>query len=224
MVEALVTGQSAEAHALEQARAFVEMLRPDLLVDGHEPEQRAVYRNLSWERYLALDKVLGDDRSNPRFYYLDGTLEIMTISGEHERIKKWLGNFLAMYFEETEAADRPRGEATMQLALKQAGAEPDESWSIGEVKEFPDLVLEIALSSGGIKKLELYQRFLVPEVWIWRSGKLEIYSLSVDGNGYELVAGRSPLLPGLDIALLERCVAISDWPEARKVFRAGLKK
>ncbi len=129
-----------------------------------------------------------------------------------------------MYFEETEASDRPRGEATMQLALKQAGAEPDESWSIGEVREFPDLVLEIALASGGIKKLELYQRFLVPEVWIWRSGKLEIYSLAADGSGYEPVPGHSPLLPSLDVTLLERCVAILDWPEARKVFRAGLKK
>ena len=224
MVEALLDGQPEAADALEHARAFVGMLRPDLLVGGHEPEQRAVYRNLSWERYLALDKALGDDRSSPRFYYLDGTLEIMTISGEHERIKKWIGNFLTMYFEAVDAKDQPRGEATMRLALKRAGAEPDESWSIGETKEFPDLVLEIALSSGGIKKLELYQRFPVPEVWIWRSGKLETHSLSADGSGYELVPDRSPLLPNLDIALLERCVAILDWPEARKSFRAGLKK
>ena len=224
MVEALLSGSQAETNVLERARSFVGLLQSDLLVDGHEPEQRAVYRNLSWERYLALDKALGDERSGLRLYYLDGTLEIMTISDEHERIKKWLGNFLAMYFEEIEASDQPRGEATMRLALKQAGAEPDESWSIGETKEFPDLVLEIALSSGGVKKLDLYQRFLVPEVWIWRSGKLEIYSLAADDGGYELVPGHSPLLPGLDIASLERCVAILDWPEARKAFRAGLSK
>ena len=61
----------------------------------------------------------------------------------------------------------------MRLALKQAGAEPDKSWCIGQEKEFPDLVLEIALTSGGINKLEIYRRFKVPEVWFWRRNKLE---------------------------------------------------
>ena len=65
---------------------MAELLRPDLLVDGHEPEAREVHHALSWERYLAFDKALGDDRPGPRFYYLDGTLEIMTTSGEHERL------------------------------------------------------------------------------------------------------------------------------------------
>ena len=61
-------------------RAAVETLEPDLLADGHEPEARAVYNNLSWERYLALDQALGDDRSVPRLYYLDGELEIIITS------------------------------------------------------------------------------------------------------------------------------------------------
>ena len=202
-----------------------ELLKPDLLTeDGHEPEQRVTYFGLSWERYLTLDKAFGDDRSLPRFYYLDGVLEVMTISNEHERIKKWVGNFLAMYLEAVEAQDRPRGEATIREALKKAGAEPDESWSFGEVKEYPDLVLEIALSSGGIEKLALYQRFPIPEVWFWRKGKLEIHNLRTDGSGYDLAPGRSLLLPDLDIALLERCVGILDWPTARKTFRTGLPK
>jgi hypothetical protein len=29
------------------------------------------------------------------------------------------------------------------------------------------------------------------------------------------------LLPDLDIALLERCVAIRSWQQARRAFRAG---
>jgi Uma2 family endonuclease len=47
---------------------------------------------LSWRRYLDLDKALGDDRPGPRFYYLDGDLEIMTTSKEHERIKTRIGD------------------------------------------------------------------------------------------------------------------------------------
>lgn len=67
--------------------ATEELLRPEPLPDGTEPEQRVVYCPVSWGRYLDFDKKLGDDRSSPRLYYLDNELEIMT-SNEHERIKK----------------------------------------------------------------------------------------------------------------------------------------
>ena len=203
-------------------RAAVETLEPDLLADGHEPEARAVYNNLSWERYLAVDQALGDDRSAPRLYYLDGELEIMSTSDEHERIKKWIADFMSDYLMELDIPIMPRGQATMQSALKQAAAEPDESWCLGRIGKFPDLVLEIALSSGGVRKLDLYQRFAIPEVWIWRKGKLEVHALRADGSGYERTEQGSRLLPGLDVTLLENCVAITDWREARRTFRAGL--
>lgn len=208
----------------EEIGAFNELLcQREPSPDGHEPEGRVVYSGVSWERYLALDKLRGDDCSYPRFCYLDGDLEIMTTSGDHERIKTWLGDFLIMFFEEATNFDIwTRGEATMHLPLKEAGAEPDDSWCIGEEKEFPDLVLEIALTSGGIRKLELYQRFAVPEVWFWRRGRLEMFALRPDGSAYDQTEGSSRLLPGLDIALLERCVAIRNWREARRTFRAGL--
>lgn len=213
MVASLLIG-----HA--ENRAFSKLLLPEPLADGVEPEERVILCGVSWQRYLALDKVLGDDRPGPRFYYLDGDLEIMSTSEEHERIKKWIADLMAIYFEETETEIMPRGQATMRLALKQAGAEPDESWCIREAKKFPDLVVEIALTSGGVGKLELYRRFKVPEVWFWRRGKLEIHALLKDGSAYEPVR-KSRLLPRLDTALLVRCVAIQSWLEARRAFRAG---
>src|SRR5438876_12179359 len=112
-----------------------ELLRPEPLADGTEPEQRVVYCAISWNQYLAFDKKLGDDRPGPRLYYLDGELELITTSNEHERAKTWIGDFLADYFLETGAEIITRGQATMRLALKEAGAEPDESWCIGEEKD-----------------------------------------------------------------------------------------
>ena len=200
---------------------FGELLRPDPLPDGTEPEERLICCGLSWQRYLDLDKALGDDRPGPRFYFLDGELEIMTTSNEHERIKKWIGGFLDIYFEHLGIEIMPRGQATMRLALKQAGAEPDESWCLGEEKEFPDLVLEIALTSGGVNKLELYRRFRVPEVWFWRANGLNLFALCQDGSAYEQVS-HSRLLPKLEVALLERCVRIASWQQARREFRTGL--
>ena len=205
-----------------QSQRVAKLLRPEPLPDGTDPEERLILCGLSWQRYLDLDKALGDDRPGPRFYYLDGDLEIMSTSKEHERIKKWIGDLLAIYFEAIECEIMPHGQATMRLALKQAGAEPDESWCLGEEKEFPDLVLEIALTSGGVSKLELYRRFQVPGVWLWRRNRLEIYALRLDGSGYERLP-QSRLLAKMDVGLLERCVGITSWLEARRAFRAGLK-
>ncbi len=198
-----------------------ELLHPEPLPGGKDPEQRIVFCGLSWARYVAYDKKLGDDRPGPRLYYLDGELEIVTTSNEHERIKKWIGDFLGDYFLETGIEIMPRGQATMRLALKEAGAEPDESWCIGTEKQWPDLVLEISLTSGGVSKLEIYRQFGISEVWFWRRDKLEMFALTSSGN-YEAVRA-SRLLPDLDTALLERCVGIESWQQARKAFRAGLK-
>ncbi len=214
MVESLLTVQN-------ESRALAEMLRPKPLADGTVPEERLIICGLSWQRYLDLDKALGDDRPGPRFYYLEGELEIMTTSNEHERIKKWIGDFMADYFLETDMDVMPRGQATMRKSLKEAGAEPDESWCLGEEKEFPDLVLEIALTSGGVSKLEVYRRFQVPEIWFWRRNAVEIFALRQDGSAYDQFP-QSRLLPQLDVALLERCVRIASWREARRTFRTGL--
>src|SRR4051812_47720223 len=157
-----------------------DLLKPDATA-GVDPEQRVVYFGISWDRYLAIDKKLGDDRSIPQLYFLDGQLEIMTLSNEHERIKKMIGGFLEDYFLDAGIEIVTRGQATIRLPLKEAGAEPDDSWCIGEEKEFPDLVLEIALTSGGIDKLEIYRRFKVPEVWFWRRNHLEIFALNSSG-------------------------------------------
>ncbi len=202
------------------AEAFAKYARPEPLPGGIEPECRVVFCGLGWQRYLALDKALGDDRAGPRFYYVDGDLEIMTTSNEHERIKKWLGSFMELYFDEAGVWNLPRGQATMRV-FEEAGAEPHESWCIGEEKQWPDIVLEIALSSGGVNKLRIYRHFAVPEVWCWRQGKLEFFRLRADREGYEQ-APASQVLPGLPIALLEHCVTIADWPEARRAFRSGL--
>ena len=82
-------------------------------------------------------------------------------------------------------------------------------------------MLEIALTSGGVSKLEVYRRFQVPEAWFWRRNGLEIFALRPDESSYERVS-QSRLLPQLDVALLERCVRIASWREARRAFRAGL--
>src|SRR5438105_5437260 len=78
--------------------ALGELLRPEPLNGGVEPEQRIVFCGISWDRYIAFDKKLGEDRPAPRIYYLEEELEIMTTSNEHERLKECLGDCMADYF------------------------------------------------------------------------------------------------------------------------------
>ncbi|MEA5567943.1 Uma2 family endonuclease [Anabaena sp. UHCC 0399] len=117
---------------------------------------------------------------------------------------------------------------TFKNQAKKAGAEPDECYCIGEEKEVPDLVIEVVVTSGSISKLETYQRLGVSEVWLWQLDKLKLYHLRDDAQdeqaniftdtyGYEAIT-RSEVLPQLDIALLERCVLISDSVEAGNEF------
>lgn len=204
----------------DEASASLRLLRPERLASGAEAEERVIICGISWDRYLAFDHALGEDRPSPHLYYREGELEIMTTSNEHERIKKWIGGFLEIYFEHLGLEVTPRGQATIRSALKQAGAEPDEAWCLNEEKKFPDLVFEVALTSGGVDKLDIYRRFDVREVWFWRRDKLEIFALNPNGK-YEAVP-RSVLLPSLDLALLATCGAIGSWQKARQAFRAGL--
>lgn len=100
-------------------------------------------------------------------------------------------------------------------------AEPASSWCIASEKKFPDIALEVILNEGGIPKLDLYQRFGVPEVWIWQNGSLAIHRLGADGSAYHPVK-TSGLLPGLDFDVLHRCTAINDWLTVRRTMRAAL--
>src|SRR3954467_1624302 len=123
--------------------------RPALLPGGIVPEARTVFGGVGWTGYQEFQAALGHDRPGPRLYYLDGDLEVMSTSEEHERIKKWIGGCVDDFLIHNGILNMPRGHATVHLA-ERTGAEPDESWCLGGEKPLPDLVLEIALTSGGL--------------------------------------------------------------------------
>jgi Uma2 family endonuclease len=142
---------------------------------------------------------------------------VVSTSERHQEIKAWLASLLAQFFIARGIRAFPRGQATIKK-LKDAGAEPDESWTFGERREVPDLVLEIALTSGGLPKLDIYQRFGVQEVWFWRKGALEVWTL--DKDNYSGPHRQSRLLPDLSLAELERHALMDDWTSAMRSFAA----
>jgi len=183
-------------------------------------EQRLVLEGVSWQQYETILAALGDDFPNLRLNYLEGSLEIMTTSPEHEELKKVIGMLLEAYFQETRTRFHALGSATFRKAMKLRGLEPDECYCLEQKKEFPDLAIEVVITSGIVNKLDIYQGLGVTEVWQWQDGKFLIHHLRP--TGYEQIA-RSELLPNLDIQLLASYVNPADQFDAVMAFRDMLR-
>ncbi|MPY86898.1 MAG: Uma2 family endonuclease [Luteitalea sp.] len=148
--------------------------------------------------------------------YLEGALEIMSPSKDHERIKSYIGCLVQTYALERGIDFSPYGSWTLKSAPKESGVEPDECYIVGsdQSKEVPDLAIEVVWTSGGIDKLEISRRLGIGEVWVWKKGRIEIHLLNQ--GSYEH-AGQSRLFPGLDVDFL---CSFLDHPTASQAVRA----
>ena len=185
-----------------------------------QPEQRVVLEGVSWQQYEILLATLGDNFPNLRLSYLAGTMEIMTTSPEHEELKTMIALLIEAYFQETRTRFHGIGSATFRKAAKQRGLEPDECYCLGQKKEFPDIAIEVVLSSGTLDKLEIYRGLEVTEVWLWENQQFSIYHLR--STQYELIS-RSELLPELDLVLFTNYVRPAEQFDAVMEFREVLR-
>ncbi len=192
-----------------------ELIEEPEIVGADDPEERFISSGVSWTNYEALLMKL-QENSHYRVTYLDGILEIVSPSIRHENIKKRLAILLERYLYKKRIKFKPMGSSTIRKQLKQAGAEPDECYCIGNVKSIPDIAIEVNITSGSIDKLEIYRRLGVLEVWFWENNRLKLYhkredipSDFLETKGYQQVEA-SELLPDLNIHLLEECTLISD--------------
>ena len=153
--------------------------------------------------------------------YVDGTLELMTTSPEHERLKKIIARLLEAFAEEADSDLNGYGPATFRQEAAARGLEPDECYSLGELGAAPDIAIEIVLTSGGIDKLKVY-KVGVQEVWFWENQQFKLYNLIDPDTGYEPLSS-SLLVPGLDLNLLAQFIDYPSQTQAVKAFRKMLR-
>jgi Uma2 family endonuclease len=188
-------------------------------------EPRIPLTGISWEQYETMIAMVGD-RPRLRLSYLDGTLEIMTISPEHEMIKKMIARLLEVYALEADIALYSYGSATFRRRAATKGLEADESYCLDDRKDVPDLAIELSsrcanevvLSSGTIDKMQIYAGLGVLEVWVWQAGSMIVQRLRSDGSGYDAFVS-SVLLPQLDLGMLAEYIRPQDEPQALRAFR-----
>ena len=184
-------------------------------------EQRVCLEGVSWQQYESLLSTLGDSFPALRLSYLCGTLELMTTSPLHEEIKKIIGMLIEAYFQETRTRFHAIGAATFRSMARERGLEPDECYCLEEKKAFPDIAVEVVLSSGIVDKLAIYEGLGIQEIWMWEDNRFTLYHLRP--NGYEVVSA-SELLPECDINLLASYVKPQAQFDAVMDYRDELRK
>lgn len=177
------------------------------------------FHNVSWEDYERMLEMRGD-KSAPRIHYLEGELEIMSPSNDHEHIKWFIGYLLGTWCLDHGIKVSPFGSWTLKEKNEKRGAEADDCFIFGnERRDRPHLVIEVEWTRGAINKLQIYKRLGVDEVWIWRKGVIQVHVFS---GGEFVRAPRSRLLPDLDLEILASVLDRDTLNEAVDDFRKAL--
>ncbi len=198
-------------------------------------EERVVLRNISWETFDRLLEETGD-RRNTRFYYLDGTLEIMSPLFIHEGSNRFIERLICAAAEVLDMNCRVAGSVTLRLQLKKAGAEPDSSYYIQNEPKIrhlnaldlkqdppPDLVVEVGITSSSDPRFPIYARLGIPELWQYNGKDLQYYILQ---DGEYVPVQISPTFPivfaDILVSYLQRRLVIGEMQAIRE-FKAWLE-
>ncbi|MBK8100066.1 MAG: Uma2 family endonuclease [Planctomycetes bacterium] len=183
-------------------------------------DQCALLRGASFSDYERLLTIRGES-AVPRITFRAGDLELLQPCRLHGWLAKSLSRLLETWSDEAGVPLNGYGNWTIRRADRERGLEPDECYILGnEQKERPDLAIEVALTSGGIDKLDVYRALAVPEVWFWRRGRLDVHVLA--GDQYT-PSSTSKLLPELDLSLLARFVDNRDQLRAVREYRTVIR-
>jgi len=197
----------------------VTMSTAPLILDE---DRFVVMYGVEWKTYCAVRELF--DSPGVRMTYLKGALEIMSPSKRHEGYKTRIARLIELFALECDVRLLGYGSTTFRKSLKDRGLEPDECYvvgrDLGDDDDYPDIALQVVLSSGGIDKLEVYRGLGVHEVWFWLQNRFAIYRLF--DSGYEL-RDRSDFLPDLDFEQLARFAEEPDQHAALKAYRDALR-
>jgi Uma2 family endonuclease len=188
--------------------------------DTPRGDQIIVLHDVTWEDYERVLEIRGD-KSVPRISYLEGELELMSPSRDHEQLRSFLGRLLETWCIDRGIEVTPFGSWTLQGQQKDRAVEADECYVFGTApRERPHLAIEVEWTRGNIDKLRIYEQLGVEEVWTWRKGVIQVHVLA--GERFAK-APRSRLLPDLDLALLASMLDRDTLTQAVRDFRKALE-
>lgn len=177
------------------------------------PNQRIVLRDVSWATFEALLQSLDASKQHLRVAFEEGTLELTTNSREHEQGKSILARMLELLTFERHIPIASYGSTTLRRRDLRRAVEPDECYYITKEPAVrastdcnllrdppPDLALEVDITSTSFRRLRVYAKLGVGEVWRWTSGKITVYLRQPNGEYHE--GDQSRLFPWLPMTQL----------------------
>jgi Uma2 family endonuclease len=160
-------------------------------------EESVIIDGVSWTTYECLLADFGDSRA-ARVAYDQGTLEIMTPSYQHERLKSLLTTLFEAMATGLDLDFENAGSTTFKREDTGHGFEPDACFYVQQVAAVrgkhrldlatdppPDLVVEVDITHPSLGKLPIYAAVGVIEVWRCDGYQVFMHRL-IDGQ-YELV-------------------------------------
>ena len=197
-----------------------------------------VLNDVDWKAYEAIGEALRD-RPNLQMTYDRGTLEIMTLSLEHERVKKLLSRLVDSLSEELDIPIASCGSTTYKREAAARGLEPDECYYLENADRIrgktaidlerdppPDFVIEVDVSNRSVKRLPIYAKLGVPELWRWDNWTMHVHLLGGDGQ-YAEAETSSLFISNFDVAELLPFVKVGldeGYHAMSRHFRAWLKQ
>lgn len=186
----------------------------DLQVDDLQGNvtQKVVLKNISWQTYQALLADMGDHRAS-RLTYDEGTLEIKMPSKLHEIINRLLALIITTLVEELNLSVKGYGSTTLDREDLQKGVEPDSCFYIQNANRLqgldpelpddlpPDLAVEVDITSASTRRMGIYKRLGVPEVWRYTRRGITISRLA---EGEYVECEFSPTFPMISAVILSQ--------------------
>ena len=198
------------------------MLSDPETIELDEEERRVLLHDVPWSTYI----VLADSVDSPavRLTYLEGLLEIMTTSPQHEVSKKVIARLVELFCLERDIPLFSYGHATFRDEAKERGLEPDEWYTRGP-RPFPpaDIAIEVVVSNPLLDKLDVYRGLGVREVWVYKHKRAVFELHALRGERYEPIEA-SEVIPELDFTRIVHYQQESDQHAALKAFRDELRQ
>jgi Uma2 family endonuclease len=163
-------------------------------LDSLPEGSQVVLDNIGWEDYeMLFEETM--DAVHFKMYYDQGRLVAMSLSAEHERIKVLISALIMVLAEALEMRLVPSGGASLKTRRKKKGADPDDSYYIGNADKIrglkrinlpanppPDLLIEVDITHPSINKFAIYGAMGVPEFWRYEGDEIHFYQL--EGEDY----------------------------------------
>jgi len=184
-----------------------------------EPEQRVVIRDVDWDGYETLLRIVGD--GHVRLAYDGSDVELMSSSFPHERFKVLISSLIHTLTLELNVPCNGLGSTTWRKLSAGKGLEADACFYLANCQRIvgkreidltidppPDLAIDVEISPASLDRMSIYAALGVPEVWRFDGERLTIEQLRADGT-YAAVPV-SPGLPMLPAAVVVRWIRLEE--------------